>query len=312
VAGVAGRVLPSVVALQVTSGTGQGTGSGFVIDSRGYVLTNNHVVSSAAQQGRIDIVFQDGSQTRGRIVGRDENYDLAVLKADVGDRPPLRLGDSEGVVVGDPVIAIGAPLGLQGTVTTGIISAKNRPVTAGDDETTAFINALQTDTAINPGNSGGPLVDAAGEVIGVNSAIARTPGSTSSTGGNIGLGFAISSNQARRTAEQLIRTGRSEYPIIGVNLDQAYQGQGVRVATEAVQGRAPVEPGGPAGRAGIEAGDVITAIDGRPVTAPDELIVAIRDKAVGDTVTLSVRGDGGRAAGRDVRVTLVAAPRTAD
>ncbi len=304
-ASIAGAVLPSVVALRVSSGAGEGTGSGFII-SDGYILTNNHVVASAAERGTIRIVFQDGSQTTGKIVGRDPSYDLAVLKADVGNRPSLVLGSSAGVVVGDPVIAIGAPLGLQGTVTTGIISAKNRPVMAGDRQETAFINALQTDAAINPGNSGGPLVDVTGNVIGVNSAIARAPGNMSGTGGNIGLGFAIPSDQARRTAEQLIRTGRSEYPIIGVRLQPDYEGEGVKVADQPQEGEQPVTPGGPADKAGIRAGDVITAIDGRPVTAPDELIVAIRAQAVGDTVTLTVRRGGSE---REVRVTLVAAPR---
>jgi putative serine protease PepD len=303
VASVAAAVLPSVVAIEVSGGGGEGTGSGFIIRGR-YILTNNHVVAAVANGGDLRITFDDGSSTGARIVGRDASYDLAVLLAeDVGSRRPLVLGDSDSALVGDPVIAIGAPLGLQSTVTTGIVSAKNRPVAAGGDQETAFINAIQTDAAINPGNSGGPLVDARGTVIGVNSAIARVPGSLSSSGGNIGLGFAIPSNQARRTAEQLITTGRSRHPIIGVSLDPQYEGEGVRVATAEQGGRPPLTPGGPADRAGIEPGDVITAINGRPVTAPDELIVAIRAQDVGATVTLTVRrGDRER----EVRVTLVA------
>jgi len=304
VAGVATAVLPSVVALRVSGGTGQGTGSGFVIDARGYLLTNNHVVAAAAQGGTISVVFQDGSQTRATIVGRDPSYDLAVLKADVGDRRALVLGDSDKTVVGDPVIAIGAPLGLQGTVTTGIVSAKNRPVTAGDQGQPAFINAIQTDAAINPGNSGGPLVDASGTVIGINSAIARAPGNSGVTGGNIGLGFAIPSNQARRTAEQLIRTGKSEHPIVGILLDRDYSGEGVKVTQTPVEGQPPITPGGPAEKAGVRPGDVIVAVDGRPVAEPDELIVAIRSRAVGETVTLTIRRDGGE---REVKVTLAAA-----
>jgi putative serine protease PepD len=298
---VASGVLPSVVALRVSGSDAVGTGSGFVIDG-GYILTNNHVVSLGASGGEIRVVFQDGSQTRGTVVGRDPSYDLAVVKADVGGRPALTLGDSTGVVVGDPVIAIGAPLGLQGTVTTGIVSALNRPVVAGDVGETAFINAIQTDAAINPGNSGGPLVDARGRVIGINSAIARAPGSAAGAAGNIGLGFAIPSNQARRTAEQLVRTGKSAHPIIGVLLDQNYDGEGVRVADAPQGDQQPVTPDGPADVAGVRPGDVILAVDATPVTAPEELIVQVRARAVGESLTLTVRRDG-----REQRITVVLA-----
>jgi putative serine protease PepD len=288
---VANRVLPSVVALRVSGGGQEGTGSGFVIEG-GYILTNNHVVSAAAGGGGITVVFQDGSQAKGSIVGRDPSYDLAVVKADTDGRTPLPLGDSDGVVVGDSVIAVGAPLGLQGTVTTGIVSARNRPVVAGDEGETAFINAIQTDAAINPGNSGGPLVDATGRVIGINSAIARAPGSGAGQAGNIGLGFAIPSNQARRTAEELVRTGRSSHPVVGVLLDETYTGPGVRVATGPRAGQPAVTPGGPAARAGIRPGDVVLAVDGVPVAAPEELVVQVRAKAVGDSAVLTVRRDG--------------------
>jgi putative serine protease PepD len=187
------------------------------------------------------------------------------------------------------VVAIGAPLGLQGTVTTGIVSALNRPVTAGEGDQPAFINAIQTDAAINPGNSGGPLVDVTGRVIAVNSAIARSPGSVGTTAGNIGLGFAIPSNQARRTAEQLIRTGKASHPIIGVSLDSRYAGRGVKVSAQKTENnKPPVTENGPADKAGIRAGDIILKIDGRPVTEPDELIVAIRAQTPGDTITLTV------------------------
>ncbi len=305
VAAVAARVIPSVVAIRVTGSAGEGTGSGFVIDGKGHILTNNHVVALAGDGGTIKVVFDDGSQKDAAVVGRDVSYDLAVIKADTGSRAPLVLGNSDQVVVGDPVIAIGAPLGLQGTVTTGIVSAKNRPVTAGDGSgtETSFINAVQTDAAINPGNSGGPLVDSAGTVIGVNSAIARVTGTTGGTGGNIGVGFAIPSNQARRTATELIDKGKAEHPVIGISLDDRYDGEGVRIATAASGGEPPVRPGGPADKAGMKAGDVITAIDGRPVTTPSELIVAIRAKAVGDTARLTVRRDG---SDRSVVVTLAA------
>ncbi len=303
VAGIAAVVLPSVVSIQVMGPNGTSTGSGFVLRQDGYVLTNHHVVADATAAGATTVVlFGDGTEEPATIVGQTADYDLAVLKVERTGLVPLALGDSDLAVVGDPVIAVGAPLGLEGTVTTGIVSALNRPVSAGGSDTdTAFINAIQTDAAINPGNSGGPLVNAAGEVIGVNSAIAQPPGSFSGSSGSIGLGFAIPSNQARRTAEQLIETGTATYPIIGVLLDQRYAGEGVQVAADAQGGAAPVTPRGPADKAGIRSGDVILAIDGRPVTDPDELIVAIRAKTPGDTVVLKVRtGDDER----DVRVVL--------
>jgi putative serine protease PepD len=300
VAAVAASVLPSVVSLQVEGSDGVSTGSGFVIREDGYILTNNHVVASGADGGRITVLFADGSERPAEIVGRTPDYDLAVVKVDESGLTPLVLGDSDAVVVGDPVVAIGAPLGLNGTVTTGIVSALHRPVAAGDSADTAFIDAIQTDAAINPGNSGGPLVNGAGEVVGVNSAIAQPPGTGAATG-SIGLGFAIPSNQARRTAEELMERGTATYPVIGVLLDSRYQGEGVQVTTEPQGGQAPVTKDGPAAAAGIQAGDVILAIDGRPVSLSDDLIVAIRAKAPGDTVTLRVRtGDDER----DVRVVL--------
>ncbi|NYI59811.1 S1C family serine protease [Cellulomonas soli] len=302
VAGIASAVLPSVVSIEVTASDGTSTGSGFVLRQDGYILTNNHVVASADEVGAtIVVLFADGTQVPASIVGRTADYDLAVVKVEVEGLTPLLLGDSDAVVVGDPVVAIGAPLGLVGTVTTGIVSALNRPVSAGDATDTAFINAIQTDAAINPGNSGGPLVNASGEVIGINSAIAQAPGTDSTTAGSIGLGFAIPSNQVRRTADQLIETGTATYPIIGVLLDDRYTGEGVQVASEDSDGTPPVTPDGPADRAGIRRGDVILAIDGRPVTDPEELIVTIRSRTPGDVVVLRVRTGEDE---RDVRVEL--------
>ncbi|RYV52000.1 S1C family serine protease [Pengzhenrongella frigida] len=303
IAGLAARVLPSVVSIQVDSSQGTSTGSGLVLRQDGYLLTNNHVVAAGAESGaRIVVLFADGTEEEATIVGRTGDYDLAVVKVERTGLVPLVLGDSDEVAVGDPVVAVGAPLGLEGTVTTGIISALNRPVSAGDATDIAFINALQTDAAINPGNSGGPLVNGAGEVIGINSAIAQPPGAGTTAAGSIGLGFAIPSNQARRTAEQLIETGQATYPVVGVLLDQGYGGEGVQVATEPQQGQEAVSSGGPADKAGIRSGDIILSIDGRPVTEPDELIVAIRAKAPGETVSLRVRtGDEPE---REVRVVL--------
>ncbi len=300
VAGIAAGVLPSVVSIEVESSEGAGSGSGFVLREDGYVLTNNHVVAGAGD-GRLVVVLSDGRQLDGTVVGATSEYDLAVVKVDATGLTPLPLGDSDAVVVGDPVVAVGAPLGLVGTVTTGIVSARNRPVVAGEGNDQTFINALQTDAAINPGNSGGPLVDASGQVVGINSAIAQLPGGLGAAGGSIGLGFAIPSNQARRTAEQLITTGRATYPVIGVLLDSAYTGEGVRVFEQDPNGSPAVTPDGPADRAGIRRGDVILSVDGRPVTASEELIVDIRARAPGETVELRVR-TGERE--RDVRVRL--------
>ncbi len=289
VASTAAQVLPSVVFIEVGTKDGGSSGSGFVISQDGYILTNQHVVDGATP-GRLSVTFSDGEELMAEVVGSTIEYDLAVIKVDRNDLPTLTLGDSDAVVVGDPVIAIGAPLGLEGTVTTGIVSALNRPVSAGDSQATAYIN------------SGGPLVNASGEVIGINSAIAQTPTQISgNTTGNIGLGFAISSNQAARTAQQIIETGSATYPIIGVLLDPAYTGEGVSVVKNSIQGQEPVTPGGPAAKAGIRSGDIILAIDGRPVAQSDELIVAIRAKAPGDEVVLTLR-DG--TSERDVTIVL--------
>ncbi|RPF27648.1 trypsin-like peptidase domain-containing protein [Georgenia muralis] len=287
VAGIAEQVLPSTVYIEAQGGGQASSGTGMVLREDGYLVTNNHVIEVAADGGSVVVVFPDGAQEAAEIVGRTSDYDLAVLRVERTGLIPLVLADSDSIAVGDPVIAVGAPLGLEGTVTTGIVSALNRPVRAGSTAQT-FINAIQTDAAINPGNSGGPLVDAAGQVIGINSAIAQTPGASQATG-SIGLGFAIPANQVRRTAEQLIATGRATYPIIGVALDTRYSGEGVQVMTDDDGDTEAVTSGGPGAVAGIEPGDVILAIDGRPVTDPDELIVAIRSRAPGETVTLLVR-----------------------
>ena len=231
VAGIAKRVLPSVVSIEAKDADGGATGSGFVISSDGYILTNNHVIaSSVTSGGDIVVRLQDGTAYDATVVGRDASYDLAVLRVSNRALTALQFGDSDKVAVGDSVLAIGSPLGLQGTVTLGIISAKDRAVTAGGSRSdNAFINALQTDAAINPGNSGGPLVDSTGAVIGVNSAIA-TLGSFSAQTGSIGLGFAIPINQARKTAEQLIKNGKATYPIIGVSVDMSVSGKGALIS----------------------------------------------------------------------------------
>ena len=283
IAGIAQAVLPVVVSIDVSSSQGSGTGSGFIIRStanESFVLTNNHVVDGAGGSQDITVTFQDQTQETATIVGTDASYDLAVLRIDRGNLPVAALGDSDDVVVGDATIAIGSPLGLTGTVTSGIVSALNRPVTAGDATDVSFISAIQTDAAINPGNSGGPLVNSRGEVIGINSAIATTGSSVSGQSGSIGLGFAIPINQARRVATELIETGSSSYPVIGVQLDMSYEGQGALVQS--------VVEGGPASETDLAAGDVITAIDGVKVSDGTELVVRIRAKNPGDVVDLTL------------------------
>jgi putative serine protease PepD len=292
VADVAATLLPSVVQLKVEGQDEQATGSGFVIDATGHILTNNHVVSAAADGGTIQVVTDKGDTAAARLVGRSPAYDLAVVQVDGLSARPVRFGRSSQVVVGQDVVAIGSPLGLAGTVTSGIISAKNRPVTAGGEGEISYINALQTDAAINPGNSGGPLVDMSGQVIGVNSAIATVRGETSERGGNIGLGFAIPIDQARRTAQQLISTGKASYPVIGANVDMQFEG-GARVSE--------VNAGSPAQRAGLRPGDVVTEIDGQTVTSAEALIVAIRTHRPGEKVELTYER-GGR--DRQTTVTL--------
>ena len=292
IAAVAAALQPSVVQLNVSGSDGGGTGSGFVIREDGYILTNSHVTAGGSE---IEISFADGTTAQAELIGDSPGYDLAVVKVDRTDLPAVTLGSSAALKVGDTAIAIGSPLGLQGTVTSGIVSALDRPVTAGGQGETAFINAIQTDAAINPGNSGGPLVDGNGAVIGVNSAIATLGGALGGQAGSIGLGFAIPIDTAARIASEIIATGTSSTPIIGVNLDLDYSGPGARVSG--------VTAGGPAQEAGIREGDVITELNGALVVDGTDLIVDIRSLAPGDTVTLTVERDG---ATRTVDVTLVA------
>ncbi len=279
VAGIATAALPSVVSIS----TATGSGSGFVIDDDGYLITNNHVIADSGERG-VQVSLQDGRTAEATIVGTSPAYDLAVLEVDLTGIDPLALGDSDEVVVGDPVVAVGSPLGLDGTVTSGIVSATDRPVTAGGQGEVSFINAIQTDAAINPGNSGGPLLDGSGRVIGINSSIAALGTSFGEQAGSIGLGFAIPINQARLTAEQIIATGEAEYPIIGATLDVGEPGQGAIIAS--------VVPGGPAEQVGLQPGDRVVALNGGVVRGADELIVAIRARQPGDNVTLTVARNG--------------------
>ena len=284
VAAIAESVLPSVVSILIEAGDNSGSGSGFIVQSDGYILTNNHVAAPAVNGGELTVVFEDGEKAVAKIVGRNTSYDLAVLKVDRNGLPAAVLGDSSAVRVGEIAIAIGAPLGLNGTVTSGIISSLDRPVTAGGSGELAFINAIQTDAAINPGNSGGPLLDGSGRVIGINSAIATLAGAIGGEIGSIGLGFAIPINTAERIAEELIATGDSETPIIGVVLDTTFTGDGAKVSE--------ITAGGPAEQSGLRVGDVITGFNGRQVADSTELVVTIRSYAPGEKIEITVTRNG--------------------
>ncbi|MGF9754308.1 trypsin-like peptidase domain-containing protein [Microvirga sp. 0TCS3.31] len=286
VAAVAQALLPSTVQIvaELDGREGGATGSGFVLDREGHVVTNDHVVASAAEdEGPIVVIDHRGQRLEATVVGRSSVYDLAVLAVEGGGKlEPAALGASQVLRVGDSVIAFGAPLGLSQTVTSGIVSALNRPVTtSGESEDNSYINAVQTDAAINPGNSGGPLVNLAGEVVGVNSAIA-TNGGASGEAGNIGVGFAIPIEQVRTTVDQILRTGKAEYPVIGAQ---------VRTGIEPDADGATITevlPDTPAARAGLEKDDVITAVGDQPVSDGIALIVAIRTHLPGETVEMSV------------------------
>ena len=281
------KVSPSVVTVNVTVGTGGDTGSGSIIQSdatTSYVVTNNLVIEAAATSGTIQIEMNNGDLIPATIVGRDANYDLAVLKVNKGNLPVIAIGDSSALSIGDSVIAFGSPLGLSGTVTSGIVSSLNRPVTTGGTSsgTNSYVDAIQTDAAINPGNSGGPLTDSLGRQIGINSAIASTGSSLSGQSGNIGLGFAIPINEAKRVYNEIITspTHTSTRPLLGVYFDTAYTGVGAKIS-QLVSGEA-------AEKAGIPVGAIVTSIDGNRVADQLSAIVKIRSYAPGATVQVTV------------------------
>ncbi|MFF9507268.1 S1C family serine protease [Streptomyces sp. NPDC014724] len=298
VAGVAAKALPSVVTIDAQAGDGEGgTGTGFVYDKEGHILTNNHVVASAADNGQLTATFSNGKKYDAEVVGRAQGYDVAVLK--LKNPPPgltpLALGNSEQVAVGDSTIAIGAPFGLSNTVTTGIISAKNRPVASGDGSggSNSYMSALQTDASINPGNSGGPLLDSRGAVIGINSAIQSTGSGVGQTqAGSIGLGFAIPINQATNVAQQLIKTGQPVYPVIGATVTMDEKTGGAVISDQGAGGAAAVAKDGPAARAGLRAGDVITKFNDTVIDSGPTLIGEIWTHQPGDQVTLTYKRNG--------------------
>jgi putative serine protease PepD len=289
IAAVAAELLPSTVQVVAEyDGDASGaTGSGFVLDRSGHVVTNNHVVEQAAEnEGPIEVVDQKGNRYDATVVGRSPVYDLAVLEFRTARRlKPAVLGSSRALVVGETVVAIGSPLGLTSTVTAGIVSALERPVTTGGTDESSYINAVQTDAAINPGNSGGPLVNLLGQVVGVNSAIATMGGGIGGEAGNIGVGFAIPIEQVKITADQILRTGEARYPVIGAKVQTGERnGEGALIDE--------VLDGTPADDSGLRKGDVVVAIEGHRITDGIALIVSIRSHQPGETLVFTVLRDG--------------------
>jgi putative serine protease PepD len=310
----AARVSPSVVAISVQGGQTNGQGSGVIYDTKGDILTNNHVVASGGQGSKLSVTLNDKRAYDATIVGTDPSSDLAVIKLTgaPNDLKAIALGDNNNLKVGDPVMAVGNPLGLAGTVTTGIVSALNRPVTtsaqapadpsAGEPVVT---NAVQTSAAINPGNSGGALVNAGGQLVGINSSIAGlgSSGGSSAQGGNIGIGFAIPVDEARSVADQLIKSGKATHAFLGISSKDDFVTE--RSARRAASVITNVASGAPADKAGVKAGDAIIAVNGEPVDSALSLVAKVHERAVGDRVTLKVLHDGQI---REVSLTLTSKP----
>jgi putative serine protease PepD len=306
---VADQVLPSVVTISASGSGGAGTGSGEVIRSGGYILTNNHVIAIAANGGKVEVLFADGTSAPATIVGRDTLTDLAVLKVEGKDNlKPIALGSSSSVKVGQPVIALGAPLGLSGSVTSGIVSALDRTVEvpAEADKNALLVSAVQTDAAINPGNSGGALVNCSGELVGVPSAGATVPNeSGEASGGSIGLGFAIPVDAAKTISDEIIATGRATHSYFGLQTVPIPEAAAAEAGVPTGLFVAGVPAGGPAQQAGIQAGDVITTINGQPATSNVQLQELTLTKKPGDTVELGYTRDGREAT---TNVTLAEQP----
>ncbi len=279
IADIVQRVSPAVASIEEHTDDLDGVGAGVVIDKGGYILTNNHVIEDAAtQRGTIYVTFDDKSRVTARVAGRDAKTDLAVLKVDRSKLTVASLGDSDKLAVGDPLIAIGSPLGLRSTITAGIVSALDRPVAESNDPNAAVIDAIQTDAAINPGNSGGALVDASGAVVGINTANLSQSVLQGGPNDSVGLGFAIPINQARSIAEALIHTGKVVHASIGLQTRSATVG--LRDGAYVSQ----VVPEGPADQAGLKAGDVITVVDSTLIESSDRLKVVVLQHKPGDTV----------------------------
>jgi len=291
---VAKEVLPSVVTISAKGASGGGTGSGEVIKSDGYILTNNHVIAPAANGGSIEVLFSDGKTAPATLTGRDPLTDVAVIKVDETGLPEITIGKSSTLVVGQPVVALGAPLGLSSTVTSGIVSALGRTIEVpGENNSKALLlNAIQTDAAINPGNSGGALVNCNGDFVGIPSAGASVPSSSGeSSGGNIGLGFAIPSDTAISLANEIISTGKVSHAYLGLAatpVPAAATSNGVSPGLYVTA----IDPTGPAQAAGLRQGDIITTIDGQPATSTDQLVTLTLTKGPGDKVDIGYQRDG--------------------
>ena len=329
---IAQGVLPSVVQIRVTAGQQAGAGSGMVLSPDGLILTNNHVIAMAVNGGTVNVLFQDGKAAPAKIIGRNKTFDIAVVQAqNVSGLRPIKLGNSDSVRVGQSVVAIGSPLGLGGTVTSGIVSALNRAVSVGGDDdgpdtppppglppglgpnqglpnpngppdssqdNNEVLNAIQTDASINPGNSGGPLVDLGGNVVGMNTAIASL--ASSGQGGSVGLGFSTPINQVKRIAQELQNTGKANKAVIGVKIETRPQSGPLKGTTQAAV--VEVSPGSPASQSTLKAGDVITKVDQRSVTSANEVVAAVLSHAPGDKVTLTLSD------GRTVDIVLGSQP----
>ncbi len=296
IAAIAQKALPSVVTIKAQGNGESGTGTGFVFDTEGHILTNNHVVAPTLNGGKLTVKFADGTSYPASVLGHAEGYDVAVVKIDNPPKSklaPLPLADSDKVNVGDATVAIGAPYGLESTVTSGIVSAKDRPVASGDEtgSQASYMNALQTDASINPGNSGGPLLDSGGAVIGINSAI-QSNASANGRAGSIGLGFAIPINQAKWVADTLIKTGKPVYAKLDVLRNDDYKGDGAQIQTKDVQGQPAVTPGGAADKAGLKPGDVITKLGGTPIENGPALVSRIWTHKPGETVDVEYTRNG--------------------
>ena len=298
---------PSVVSIRVESDSARGEGSGVILDTKGHVVTNNHVAAGAGSRAQITVALDDKRAYDATVVGADPATDLAVLqlKNPPSDLKPIALGDDTKLKVGDPVMAVGNPLGLSGTVTTGIVSALNRPVptqqegsTGSTSDTAVVTNAIQTSAAINPGNSGGALVNASGQLVGINSSIASLS-SSSQSGGNIGIGFAIPVNEVKNVTDQLIATGKARHAQLGVQVKDAVVADGND--RRAAAGIAGIVADGPADKAGIKTGDAVVSVDGEIVDSALALQAQIRERKVGDQVTLVLVRSGAR---QEIKVTL--------
>jgi putative serine protease PepD len=277
--GVVSKIFPALVTVKTTTPNGGGTGSGSIFKTdanESWIVTNNHVVDGATS---ISVELDNGDEVSATLVGKDSSYDLAVIKIARGNQPTIEFGDSSAIQIGDPVIAFGSPLGLDHTVTSGIVSSLNRPVTTGQaGSTDSYVDAIQTDAAINPGNSGGPLTDSSGRMIGINSAIASLGSSLGGQSGSIGLGFSIPINEATRIINEILVNGKATRPVLGVYFDNTYTGRGAKISGTTT--------GDPAVQAGITAGTIITQIDGKKITDMVSAIVRIRAHSPGDKITL--------------------------